>query len=139
VIDYLIGDEHRSGPFGRVGLHIELEGEATLELHSPDGRHAWAGQVDHERLFEIMDALDAAQFPSVPDHVPPAEAPLRSLTLDLQGNVDTVELAQDLGEELEGYKDAFAILDSIVVQLSGGLYAGAQDTLEPSVTDIRPI
>ena len=50
-------------------------------------------------------------------------------------------MPETLGSESStGYKDAFAILDALAVQLSGGAYNGrAKDTLEPSVANVRSV
>jgi hypothetical protein len=138
VIDYTIGNEHNPGdPFGRIALHIELDGSATLEHFSRNGNGAWEGTVDEATLERFMAALDKAGFPSVPHHIPPAGSALRRLRLDMEGDVESVVMTERLGNELDGYKEAFAILDSIAVQLSSGAYKGATDTLEPSVSNVR--
>lgn len=138
MIDYTIGNEHDPGdPFGRIALHIDLDGSAKLELHSRTGGGAWAGQVAEPVLERFMAALDEAGFPAVPQHAVIPGSAMRRLTLEMEGEVEGVLMPESLGNELDGYKDAFAILDSLAVQLSSGAYRGAKDTLEPSVSDVR--
>ncbi len=141
MIDYTIGNEHDPGdPFGRIALHIELDGAAKLEHHSRAGNSAWAGQVDTAQIEAFMRALDRARFPSVPQHMPPAGSAMRRLTVEMNGEVQGVLMTESLGNELDGYKDAFAILDSLAVQLSGGAYKGAKDTLPTSsVSNVQPL
>jgi hypothetical protein len=140
VIDYTIGNEHSpTDPFGRIVLHIGLDGAATLELHSRTGGGQWAGQVGNAQIERIMAALDRANFPSVPHHLAPADSALRSLTVTMAGDEEHVVMTEKLGKELEGYKEAFAILDSLAVQVSSGAYKGAKDTVEPSVSNVRAL
>jgi hypothetical protein len=138
MIDYTIGNEHDPGdPFGRIALHIDLDGAAKLEHFSRTGVTTWEGQVEATVLKRIMAALDVAGFPAVPQHSVIPGSAIRRLSVQLDGEVQGVLMPDSLGSELDGYKEAFAILDALAVQLTGGTYKGAKDTLEPSVANVR--
>ena len=55
------------------------------------------------------------------------------------GEPRSASMYDDFGKQLDGYNDAFAILDSLAVQLSSGAYRRRKDTLEPSVSDTRAL
>lgn len=140
MIDYTIGNEHDPGdPFGRIVLHFDLDGSAKLEHVSRTGTNAWAGQVDGAAIERFMAALDTAGFPAVPDHSVIPGSAMRRLTVEMEGETQGVMMPESLGNELDGYREAFAILDSIAVQLSSGAYRGAKDTIEPAVSDVREL
>jgi hypothetical protein len=135
---YTIGNEHSpSDPFGRIVLTIEDDGAAELELYSRQGSGAWTGQVDRGVLARIRDELARSAFPEVPQEPIPAGSAMRQLEVVTGDEPQYAMLAERQGKQLDGYKQAFALLDSLAVQLSSGAYRGATDTLgEAAVTGV---
>jgi hypothetical protein len=129
MILFTVGNEHNpSVPFGRVV--ITIDGDAvTLEHFSRAGDATYTADLGPGVADEITAALDRGGFPAVPPHEIPAGASLRRLEVD--GRSATVE--DFFGRSLEGYKDAFAILDSLTLQLTG--YA-EHDRLHTPVANI---
>jgi hypothetical protein len=130
VIRFTLGNEHNpSDPFGRVV--ITIDGDAvTLEHYSRAGDATYTADLGPGVAAEITAALERGGFPDVPPHEIPAGASLRRLEVD--GRSATVE--DFFGRQLEGYKDAFAILDSLTLQLTG--YA-EHDKLHTPVSNIQ--
>ena len=138
---YTIGNEHSpSDPFGRIVLTLEDDGAAQLELHSRSGSGAWTGQVDRAVIEQIRAELARSMFPEVPNDQPiPAGSAMRQVEVVTGDEPQYAMLTETEGNRLEGYKEAFALLDSLAVQLSSGAYRGASDTLDrPAVSDVRP-
>lgn len=138
---YTVGEEQNpSNPFGRVVLTIEGDGTATLEHHFIGGDGAWTGKVDPELIARIRSELARSPFPDAPREPIPPGTTLRQLEVVTDEEPQYVILSTFQGDRLDGYREAFALLDAIATRLSGGAYRGGADTLAPSaVTDVRPI
>ncbi|AUX38748.1 uncharacterized protein SOCE26_001260 [Sorangium cellulosum] len=135
-VEYEAGNEHNPGdPFGRTVLVIDALGVARLENYRIGQHHAWTGVIDPAVLSRLTAALQAAGFPAAPRLPVPAGSALRHLSVSgaLSGQV---LLPWHGVAQLAGYNDAFAVLDSLVRQLSRGALAVAPDVLPPSVLDV---
>ena len=136
-IYYTIGNEHNPGDaFGRIILTIEADGSAVLEHHTRSSAATWTGRVDPSAIERIRSALAASSFPDRPREPVPAGSTIRQLELVTDDEPQYAQLTDDQGASLDGYQDAFAVLDSLAIQMSGGAYGRGSDTLEPSVTDV---
>jgi hypothetical protein len=141
VLWYTVGNESSPGdPFGRVALTVDGSGAAELEHYSREGNGHWAGTVADGVLDRVKAELARAGFPNVPAHPVPGGSAMRQVELAADDHEPQYAImTEQFGRETEGYREAFAILDSLAVQLSSGAYKGAQDTLEPSVSAIRSL
>jgi hypothetical protein len=136
---YTIGNEFNpSDPFGRIVLTVDADDHAVLHHHWMQGNGAWAGDVATGLVARIKADLARGGFPAVPQHQLPGGATLRQVEV-VDGDADPqyAVLYERLGMELDGYREAFEALDALAVQLSGGRFKGAHDTLPPSVSDVR--
>jgi hypothetical protein len=141
MVWYTLGNEFDPGdPFGRIALTVAGDGAAELQLHSRNGGGSWTGEVADGVFEQVRSDLVRGDFPKVPPHPVPAGSAMRQLELASDDHEPQYAmLTERLGRELDGYQQAFATLDSLAVQLSSGAYKGAQDTLAPSVTNVRRI
>ena len=136
-LDYIAGNENAPGdPFGRTELTLEASGDAKL-VHKHRGVHkTWTGKVDAATLQTLWSALEAGGFPNVPKHPVPGGSAMRVLTATVDGKALDAFVAWHAAAKLDGYKDAFPMLDSIVRQLSEDTVHASPNTLPPVVTDI---
>ncbi|GIJ56574.1 hypothetical protein [Virgisporangium aurantiacum] len=136
-IEYGSGNDQDPGdPFGRTVLTLDSLGVARLD-NDHVGRHrTWTGVVDPAMLARLTTALREAGYPAAPRLPVPAGSSLRSLSVsgELAGRV---LLPWHGVSGLPGYGEAFAVLDSVVHQLSRGELPVAPDVLPPSVLDIH--
>jgi hypothetical protein len=139
-IEYATGLENAPGdPFGRTELVIEPDGAARLE-HRHVGRHrAWTGRIDPQVLERLQAALERAGFPNVARHPVPAGATIRTLVAERDGSREGVHVAWHAAKDLPGYDEAFAILDSLVRQMSEDTVKAAPDSLPPAVAELRRV
>ncbi|HUJ61891.1 MAG TPA: hypothetical protein VLX92_25475 [Kofleriaceae bacterium] len=117
-LEYRVGEEQNPGnPFGRSTLVIEPDGSARLDHVTRGGaaKHAWTAKVDPAVVERLWAALDAASFPAMPPHPVPAGSTIRVLI----AGKDTVSLEWFATAKLDGYRDAFPLLDTIIRQISG--------------------
>jgi hypothetical protein len=137
---YTVGNEHNpSDPFGRVVLTIEADGSAELEHFSRAGGGAWTGRVDPAVSARIRSELARSSFPHVPREPIPAGSALRHLELVTDDEPEYAVMSAQQGERLDGFAQAFALLDAVAVRMSSGAYGGGKDVLEASdVSDVRP-
>jgi hypothetical protein len=137
VLWFTIGNEHNPGdPFGRVVLTIDAGHHATLEHYARQGNATYTADLGPGVTDEIRAALARSGFPDVPRHQIPAGASLRQLELVTDHDPQYAIVEDRFGMELEGYKDAFAILDSLTLQLTG--YA-EHDKLGTPVSNIQKV
>ncbi|MDA0142046.1 hypothetical protein [Solirubrobacter deserti] len=135
---YSIGNEHNPGnPFGRIELIIDEDNHAKLELHFVGASSEWTGDVAPGLTDEIKAAFARGGFPHRPRHMLPAGATVREVELVVDDKPDYLMIYDRLGMEVDGYKDGFAMLEAIAVQLSEGAYKGGEDSLPPSVSNIQ--
>lgn len=135
VLWFTIGNEFNpSDPFGRVVLTIDDAEHVTLEHHSRQGSATYTAELGPGVLDELRAALARSDFPVVPQHHIPAGAAIRQLELVTDGEPRSASMYDDFGKQLDGYKDAFAILDSLTLQLTG--YA-EHDTLKTPVSNVQ--
>ena len=118
-IAYAVGSEGNPGdPFGRSQLVIEANGDARLDQHTRSGKTSWTGRVTATALDALWSALEAAEFPAMPDHPVPPGAAIRKLAIGTAPAAKSVYIAWHASNAMPGYKDAFWILDSTIRQLS---------------------
>jgi hypothetical protein len=130
MIGFTIGNEHNpSDPFGRVVISIGDDDRVTLEHFSRAGNATYTADLSPGVREEITSALARGGFPEVPPHQIPAGGAIRRLDVDGQ----SASMYDDFGKSLDGYKEAFAILDSLTLQLTG--YA-EHDELRTPVANI---
>ncbi len=140
VLWYTIGNEHSpSDPFGRIVLVLTAGGAAELEHHSRMGDTVWQGDVHVDVLERVTAELARGGFPEVAPHPVPACSAIRQIEITVDGDPRCATMAESAGSAHDGYKEAFAMLDSLAVQLSRGTYKGTRDTLEPSVSNVRKV
>jgi hypothetical protein len=136
-LDYFAGNENAPGdPFGRTELSLEPSGAAKL-VHKHRGVHrTWTGKVDAATLASLWSALEAGGFPNVPKHPVPGGSAMRVLTALVDDKPVDAFVAWHAAAKLDGYREAFPMLDSIVRQLSEDSVQATPNTLPPVVTDI---
>jgi|GEM_PF-2111953 len=137
---YTVGNEHNpSDPFGRVVLTIEADGSAELEHYSRMGDGAWTARVAPDVIARIRSELARSSFPHVPREPIPAGSALRHLEVVTDDEPEYAVMSAQQGERLEGFAQAFELLDAIAVRISSGAYAGGRDVLAASdVSDVSP-
>jgi hypothetical protein len=120
VLWFTIGNEHNPGdPFGRVVLTIDDANHLVLEHYARQGNSSCTADVGAGVVDDIRAALARGGFPQVPRHQIPAGATMRQLELVTDGEPQYAMVEDFFGKQLEGYRDAFAILDSLTLQLTG--------------------
>ena len=79
----------------------------------------WTGAVAPEVLVRLTAALDRAGFPAVPAHRIPGGATMRHLIAEDERGPRSAQVEWRAAKAMPGYDEAFALLDTIVRQLSG--------------------
>lgn len=138
-LEYNAGLENAPGdPFGRTELAIEHDGRARL-VHRHAGRvRAWRGLIDRATLQTAWAALERGGFPTIPPHRVPGGAALRTLIAHVGEHRQGGHVAWNAAKDLPGYAEAFAILDSIVRQLSEDTVKATPNTLPPVISELVP-
>jgi hypothetical protein len=120
-ITYVSGNEHDPGdPFGRCDLRVAADGSAELAVHRFGTARTWRGRVGAGTVAAVAAHLEAAGFPAQPEHDVPGGSSLRSLTVGEGKEAKAVLLAFHAAEAMPGYGEAFALLDAVIVALTGG-------------------
>jgi hypothetical protein len=118
-IAYSVGNENNPGdPFGRSELVIEVDGGARLDHYTRAGHSAWTGRVAPDARDRLWSALETAGFPVVPKHPVPAGSTIRTLAIGAGAERQSAYVTWHASPTLAGYDIAFAILDTVVRQLS---------------------
>lgn len=134
-VAYSIGNENNpADPFGRVALRISAAGAAQLEHVSRAERRTWTAIVRPEALHQLRAALAASGFPTVPPGLPVPDSAVRTLTVG-----STTALVEPKVAGLAFYADAFALLDAIADEISGGTIRPRPPTGQPLVTSIARV
>ena len=137
MIWFSIGNEHNpADPFGRVVITIDPDDVVTLEHFSRQGNATYTADLAPGVTDEITSALARGGFPNVPSHEIPGGASLRQIKVVTDGEPQSATVEDFFAKQLEGYKDAFAILDSLTLQLTG--YA-EHDKLRTPVSNIQKV
>lgn len=136
-LTYKAGLENAPGdPFGRTELHIEADSRARL-VHRHVGRErSWTAKIDAATLITLWAALRAGGFPEVARHPIPGGSAMRTVSAQDGEREQSVNVAWNSARSLPGYNEAFAILDSIVRQMSEDTVKAAPNTLPPVVTEL---
>lgn len=121
VIVYTTGNSQSpADPWGAIRLTLHADGRARLENDGRAGARAWDGRVEIAKLEGLLNGLAAAGFPAVREHLIPAGSSLRVITVEAEGREgETFPIAYHVPAEV-GYGPVFAVLDGLVVSLSGG-------------------
>lgn len=137
-IQYRSGNEHNpSDPFGRVELTIEADGAATLEHVWRMGDGAWTGQVDPAAIERIRTALAESPFPDVPREPVAPGSNFRHIEVGSGDDAQYAMLTERQGRNLDGYREAIAVLEALAHHMSGGAYRPDLEAGESQVTDVR--
>ena len=145
TIRYSAGNEHDPGdPWGSSELVIRADGSARLDHHFSRGREprAWAGHVEPAALGELTAALDRAGFPAVPPALPlPPGSALRRLTVETDDGTQQALVSWHRTPSLPGYAEAFALIDSVIRQLSGNAvqYPAAPRPVVHGAAAVQPL
>jgi hypothetical protein len=142
-LTYEIGQEHSpADPFGKTILAIEGGGRVRLDVRGA-GRppRAWEAKVAPAALAELLDALRRAGFPTGSQRVFVPDAPIARIQLERQGAQEVVQIDRYKAEKLPGYREAYAILDSLAFQLSGGETAPVRGTapVQGAITEVKKL
>ncbi len=140
TIRYTVGNENNpADPWGRSELVIHADGSARLDHHFSRRKNAgtWTGQVDVAALDALWAALDQAGFPNGPAR--PVVAPdgtVRYLTVEADGAAHQALVGWHQTPSLQGYAEAFDIIDGVIRQLSGAevSYPTRQATIVSDIT-----
>ncbi len=120
VIRYTVGNEQNPGdPFGRSSLVIQISGSARLDQFTRGGNAAWSGTVTASALDQFWRALEEAAFPDFPSHPVPGGSAIRDLNVGGRGG-KSAYIAYHAAVAMPGYNTAFAILDTVIRQISEG-------------------
>ncbi|MDA0179052.1 hypothetical protein OJ997_02000 [Solirubrobacter phytolaccae] len=139
---YTIGNEHNPGdPFGRIVLTVEADGTAALEHYGGrNGSGTWTARVDTDVIARIRAELGRSTFPEVAREPIPAGSGLRQLEVVTDDEPEYVLMGDRQGQRLDGYKEAFALLDAIAIRITTGAYERGDDALDATaITDVRQI
>jgi hypothetical protein len=123
TLRYSAGNEHSpTDPWGRSELVIQPDGRARFDHHysRERGTRVWVGQVDAGTLTALWDALAGAGFPAAPRPQLVPDATVCQLTATAGELSEQVAMDRGAARSLPGYSEAFAILDKVIGQLSGG-------------------
>jgi hypothetical protein len=135
LIRFTHGNEHNpADPFGRVVITIGDDDVVTLEHFTRQGNATHTADLGPGVTDEIKAALARGGFPEVPPHEIPGGASLRRLDIVTDGGSEHATVEDFFGKQLEGYQDAFAILDSLTLQLTGH---AEHDKLRTPVSNIQ--
>jgi hypothetical protein len=121
TLRYSAGNEHSpTDPWGRSELVIQPDGRARLDHHFSRGRgtRVWTGRVGAAALAALWAALDGSGFPAAPRPLLVPDATVHQLTV-LTGEVSQ-QVIIDRSQATAAYSEAFALLDQVIGQLSGG-------------------
>ena len=137
LIRLTLGNEHNpADPFGRVVIAIGDDDVVTLEHFSRQGNATYTAELGPGVTDEIKATLARRGFPDVPPHQIPAGASRRRLEVETDCEPQHATVEDFFAKQLEGYKDAFATLDSLTLQLTG--YA-EHDKLRTPVSNIQKV
>lgn len=120
---YTFGDAYDPGNrHGSVVLQLFGDGRALLDnAFGGAFTKSWEGLVERPTLERILAQLDGASFPRVADHPIPIGSTLRVILIQSGAEeMHNAPIAWAAGAEMPGYREAFAILDSLAAELSGG-------------------
>lgn len=118
---YTTGSAHSPGdPFGLTDLTIGDGGAATLDVHHRGTVRSWSGTVGPATVERIQAHLAEAGFPAVEPHPLPAGSSLRTLQRGDGDHAEVARIAFHAARKMAGYGEAFALLDALVVALTGG-------------------
>jgi hypothetical protein len=121
TLRYSAGNEHSpTDPWGRSELVIQPDGRARLDHHFSRGRgtRVWTGRVGAAALAALWAALDRSGFPVAPRPQLVPDATVHQLTV--QAGEESQQVIVDRSQAPPGYREAFALLDQVTGQLSGG-------------------
>jgi len=119
-IEYSSGNRNAPGdPFGEVILSLSADGRARIDNRIATLHRVWEGRVAQATLQRALVLLDRAGFPRVAAHPIPAGSSLRVVRITSGGEeTRNLPIAWHATSSMPEYREAFQLLDSIVVELS---------------------
>lgn len=125
----------------RYKLALRPYGQVRLDYHVSGLHHIWVGEIDSTIAMQILAALRAAGFPTVPG-LPAWTVPNSVIT-----RIDIAAAGLEAGCQIElqdGNSDAscrmaLQLLESVVAQLSEGIVSANRNQLTPIVKELRKI
>lgn len=120
---YTFGDAYDPGNrHGSVVLQLFGDGRALLDnAFGGAFTKSWEGLVERATLERVLAHLDAAAFPRVEEHRIPVGSTLRVVLIRSGASeLHNAPIAWTAAADMTGYREAFAILDSLVAELSDG-------------------
>lgn len=141
TLRYSFGNEHSAdNPFGRAELTVPPDGHLQLSSFWVGRKRSWTGTIDRELVARLHAALRASAFPATPREPWPAGSTGRILVVEApEHELQSAHLEWHVGGQLPGYGELFAMLDSLMGQLSEGVEGRVPDTLGPVVADVRQV
>jgi hypothetical protein len=121
TLAYTCGNEFDpANPFGRCALALHADGRLELDNRVRGQARAWTATIDDHVLADLIRLLNSAGFPVVPPHqIPPGST--RSLLVRSRGQEIHAPLTGfHEARKMPGYREAYHLLDSLVVGASEG-------------------
>ena len=120
-IVYESGSEFDPGdPFGLCVLDLRSDGEVRLTNRRRGVERTYGATLRPGVLDRLVRHLRDAGFPDVPEHVVPAGPTRRVQVHTAAGHRQTAPIAFHEAPQWPGYREAFHLLDSLVVAVSRG-------------------
>ena len=137
-LEYSAGNANDPGdPFGHTLLLLQPDGSAQMINEYVGKQTMWSAKVEPATVQEIWAALARGGFPKIPDHEIPGGSSMRMVNAVYpDGEHDIGYIAWHAGPKMPGFGEAFAMLDSIVRQISEDTIQATPNTLPPVVSDI---
>jgi hypothetical protein len=134
---YQSGNEHdMRDAFGLILLEIDGGGQIAIEQRARNGmiKNHWKGATDRAVIERVLSHLGAAGYPTVPDHQIPRGARLRSIAIESGAETThTYPTEWTAADAMPGYREAYQLLDSIIMQVTSGALKMRVDPLDELV------
>ena len=121
---YQSGNEHDvRDSFGLIVLAIDGNFGVAIDQRARNGmiENHWSGSTDRGVVERVLSHLQAAGYPTVPDHKIPRGARLRSIAIESgTDSTHTYPTEWTAVNAMPGYREAYQLLDSIVMQVTAG-------------------
>ena len=140
AIRYQAGNEHSAdSPFGRTDLTVAPDGNARLDYYLTWMHRAWVATVEPAVVERLHAALASSTFPEPLPHDKPVPAGSDTRVLGTEtadGTRAGVSVPWHDADGLPGYKEAFEILDTLLVLMCED-FRGSRQPLELEIGDLR--
>ncbi|MBL8930808.1 MAG: hypothetical protein JNL54_11845 [Kineosporiaceae bacterium] len=121
-------------PFGLCVLDLRSDGDVHLTTRRRAVERAYRATMRPGVLERVVRNLREGGFPGVPEHVVPAGPTRRLQVHTATGHQQTPPMAFHEAPRWPGYREAFHLLDSLVVAVSRGELPVVPDP-EPDLTE----